>query len=371
MVKKGTFSSRERRSRQNLIKAVNESGDSVRQTVQETCLRKKRARDEERNEVVKRARMEAELVSTTGHQPDANDEEVTDEFLESVDEEIQKQCISRYLLRTGSDAVRQAVCVVCAGEYFAFETERMALLDVPHKELLIPTIVHRAQVLTDGFLLYRPALRTTLSGMEASICSKCLQNLRANKLPSASLANGLWIGDVPDVLSLLTLPERLLVAIYYPAAYIVKLYPKRKGAKYWNVTGLNSGVRGNVSTYRLNTADIADMVNPKCLPPNAAILAATIGVTIVGPNNFPDRCMPHFLTVNRNRVHDALRWLKRENPLYEDIAISDENLQLLLVNGIPEEISHPTRYSDDILALEVERDGYTVDGTDKDEIGKK
>ncbi|KAG2744970.1 hypothetical protein P692DRAFT_201673982, partial [Suillus brevipes Sb2] len=169
-------------------------------------------------------------------------------------------------------------------------------------------------------------------------CSKCICALRNSKKPPWSLANGLWIGDIPLELASLTIPERLLVALHFPSAYIVKLFPKKKGAKFWDVASFNNGVRGNVSTYRLNVTDIADMVNPKSLPPHPAILASTIGVTIVGPKNFPEHSIPQILSVNRARVHGALCFLKRENPLYAGVSISEEHLSNLPEDGIPHEI---------------------------------
>ncbi|KAG2738913.1 hypothetical protein P692DRAFT_20851588 [Suillus brevipes Sb2] len=189
--------------------------------------------------------------------------------------------------------------------------------------------------------------------------------MRSGQRPTWSLSNGLWIGDIPTELSSLTIPERLLVALHFPSAYVIKLFPKQKGAKFWDTAGFNSGIRGNVSTYRLNTSDIADMVNPKCLPPKPAILASTIGVTIVGPKNFPEHSIPHILVVNRTRVHDALRFLKKENPLYADVSISEEHLQELPENGVPHEIMDMIKHSEDIGALEKERDGYVAEDDER------
>ncbi len=105
----------------------------------------------------------------------------------------------------------------------------------------------------------------------------------------------MWIGDVPLELQILTLPERILIARYFPAIYIIKLYPKKKGACTWASANLHSGLRGNVSTYHLNTDDIAKMTCDQVMPPPLSILAATIGVTFVRPKNLPEKTMPGFL----------------------------------------------------------------------------
>src|SRR5882762_4091806 len=92
--------------------------------------------------------------------------------------------------------------------------------------------------------------------LQGDACHDCLRALRNNQTPALSLANGMWIGDVPPELAILTLPEKVLVAKYFPAAYIVKLFPEQKGASHWSSSGKNSGIQGNVAMYRLNVEDI-------------------------------------------------------------------------------------------------------------------
>jgi hypothetical protein len=178
----------------------------------------------------------------------------------------------------------------------------------------------------------------------------------------------MWIGEVPHELSVLSLPERVLVARYFPAAYIVKLFPKRLGAKYWDPGKLNSGVKGNVSTYWLDPDSVADMITGQTMPPAANILSATIGVTIVGPQNLPERTLPGFLRVRRGRVLAALKWLKTNNPVYADIIISDVRLNKLPEDDIPKQILMTARYSADTSVLESERSGYMDLGDEDDGI---
>ena len=100
------------------------------------------------------------------------------------------------------------------------------------KKVLRPFQKHPAHVLTSGMLLHRTpdALHAASNGvLSVNVCDSCMCLLQHNKTPPLSLANGTWIGDVPSELSVLTLPERILFARYFPAAYIVKLYPQQKG----------------------------------------------------------------------------------------------------------------------------------------------
>ncbi|KAF7293131.1 ATP-dependent DNA helicase [Mycena chlorophos] len=179
----------------------------------------------------------------------------------------------------------------------------------------------------------------------------------------------MWIGDIPFVLKILTLPERLLVALYFPAAYIVKLFPKKAGGKKWDKEKVNSGMRGNVSTYRLNTNDISDMVTGRLMPRPVGILASVIAVTFVGAKNVPLLLLPDIFDVRRHRVADALMWLKANNSFYSDIEISPERLEQLPISGIPDEILLNVRYAPDESILDREHAGYVpVDiGDDVDE----
>ena len=70
----------------------------------------------------------------------------------------------------------------------------------------------------------------------ATICISCERQLKKSKIPNLAPANNMWIGDIPMELTVLTLPEKILVAKCFPAAYVVKLYPKQKGAKTWSLS---------------------------------------------------------------------------------------------------------------------------------------
>ncbi|KAG1787388.1 uncharacterized protein HD556DRAFT_983756 [Suillus plorans] len=218
----------------------------------------------------------------------------------------------------------------------------------------MPYISHHSQRLVNGMLLYNPAITIRDDCPYGFLCNNCWDDIKSNKTPPFSLANNLWIGEVPDELGMLTLPEHILVALSYPAAYIVELFPKKRGAVHWDAAGLNSGLHGNVSTYRLNTSSIAAMIEGKLLPPKPSILATTIGISIVGPNDFPERCLPPFLSVSRSHLHNALLFLKRENPLYSDIAISEDDIALYPTHGIPDVIMSSIRHLQDTAAVDSE-----------------
>ncbi|KAF7313616.1 ATP-dependent DNA helicase [Mycena chlorophos] len=190
------------------------------------------------------------------------------------------------------------------------------------------------------------------------LCTVCRAQLLLHERPPLSLANNMWIGETPWVLSILSLTERLFIALYFPAAYVVKLFPKKAGGKKWDKEKINSGMRGNVSTYRMNTDDISDMITGQFMPRPVGILASVIAVTFVGAKNVPLLLLPDIFDVRRHRVADALLWLKTNNHFYRDIEISQERLEQLPISGVPDEILLNVRYSPEESILGREHAGY-------------
>lgn len=294
------------------------------------------------------------------------------DFFETVTEDVRRERITKFIDATGNDALATEICAVCAGRFFTQSMNDMLMSTLRSEKILAPTNAHPGHVLIDGMLLHDAgnSIRVDENGERvARTCATCTSSLRKKKTPPLSLANGMWIGDIPLELKILTLPERILVARYFPAAYIVKFYPKKKGARMWaEGAGLHSGLQGNVSTYRLNTSDVANMTEDnRTMPPPSSILAATVGVTFVGPRNLPEKTLPGFLRVNRKRVRKALEWLKENNPLYADINICTERLNALPRNGVPTEISTLTRHLTDESLLADETDGYVPEEVDGDQ----
>jgi hypothetical protein len=339
------FSRSDKRSKQRMLETVHTLPAVLHQRLKDEVERKK-------------WRKLCDVEEETECDVETDDEE---HFLEAADPTTIEKCIADFIDATGNNGVRQMVCAVCAREMWAAETTPIRVQDLPNKHLLVPVELHSAYKLTFGMLLESNAIKEQEGILQAHICKDCLRSMTANELPPLSLANDMWVGEVPEELSRLNLVERILVARYFPAAYIVKLFPKQRGATKWPASGVNSGLKGNVSTYRLNTEDIKNMVDSDIMPPPARILASTIGVTIVGPKNIPDRTMPGFLKVRRDYIRDALIWLHTYNPLYANIIVSEPRLGELPEEGIPNEILCGIRHLEDTREFDAQRSGYVED----------
>lgn len=288
-------------------------------------------------------------------------------FLVAPDQKTVDGLLLKFIEATGKDATASCACCVCAREMPAREVVTIGLGSLPNPHRLSPSTPHPAHELTNGMLLCPKAL--SVSRKEGRICRGCLHHLQQDKLPPLSLANDMWVGEIPYQLSNLSLPERLMIAKGFPCAYIVKLYPKQRGATSWEPSRFHNGLKGNVSTYKMNPSQLADVVCGKQLPHPAKLLSATIGVTFVGPRGVKEFSMPDTFRVRRWRVREALIWLKRNNPLYADIMISEERLAELPEDGVPDEIVVTAKHSSDVASLEREREGY-VPEYDSEEDGE-
>ena len=319
-------------------------------------------------EHVKKTRVEPAEVDEMEEVPSPSS--LDEDFLKAPSEGTIERCIVGFIDRTSNSQMARRTCAVCACEVWTSSTKKMPVSNIPNKHLLVPTVPHYAHTLIQGILVEQRGMSRLGDDETATICVSCERQLRKSKIPSFALANNMWIGEVPIELAVLTLPEKILVAKCFPAAYVVKLYPKQKGAKTWSLSSTNSGMKGNVSTYRLNIEDIADLVDPIIMPPSPPLLSAMIGITIIGPQNLPEKTMPGFLHVKQSRIRDGLRWLKSNNPLWDNIIISEERLHLYPNNDdVPEEILAIVKYSDDVAGLDAERAGYVVED-DNEDMGK-
>jgi hypothetical protein len=279
------------------------------------------------------------------------------DFMRAPSDEVIANSMARYIDATNNAAVNMCACACCAREWNCENVYRFKFSDIPNKDHLRPAIPHPKHDLFEGLLLYPPAIEP---GGIAVICNECRVQLKNNRLPKFALANGMWIGEVPPELSNLTLPERMLIAKYFPAAYIVKLFPK-KGSGGWKRSQLHNGLRGNVSTYILDPKQVASMVEGPKMPPPSTILSATIGITFIGPTGLQESTMPAMFRVRRERVRKALIWLKENNTLYSDIQISESRLCSLPVDGVPEELIRSAKFSSDVDAVYAEHDSYVPD----------
>ncbi|GJF00154.1 hypothetical protein PsYK624_164330 [Phanerochaete sordida] len=333
--------------------------------------RRKRTREVERRSE-RRQRTRRETTHGVGMSPvDVS------KYLDLPTDQQVNGCYRDFYHATSKAALEQAVCGVCARER---QVKQDGVVPVPLAELpvekLAPVTSHPAQVLTSGMLLERSGI--VFEGDLATnvlVCHECSSALSRSGThpPQFSLANDLWIGPIPWELQRLTLPEQQLIALLYPRVYVVKLYPKDKDYRPEEQM-LQRAMRGNVTTYPLDKSGVASMVEGRLMPRPASVLSSLIAITFIGRGQLPKRCLRNSFRVRRDAVRRALLWLKANNPkYYGDIDISEERLQALPEDDVPEEITAVVRQSTDLSVIDEESAGYVpqdvVDNNDGAYLG--
>ena len=197
-----------------------------------------------------------------------------------------KECYRQFYNATSNAAVRLVVCAVCACE-LNMQSDGVTechLSALPNSQCLIPKYTHPAHDLYDGQLLEPQGIVRSGDGvLVVRVCKDCLVELKdeSKKPPTYSLANNLWIGHIPWQLQALTFTEQQLIALLYPHVYVFKLYPK--DADFCpDRSVLQSGMRGNVSTYDLDMKGVTSMLQGNLMPRPPLILPSIILVTFIG-----------------------------------------------------------------------------------------
>lgn len=286
-------------------------------------------------------------------------------YLQLPSDDQWRACIRAVRTATANAQVSRVVCVVCARERFASECRDVLLSELPSRERLVPGEAHRSHRLFDGMLLELRYVRSSAGGALGSLCGDCEGSLRAGKRPRLSLANNMWLGDVPEELQGLTVPEQMLIALQFARCYVFKLFPRN--GHVGDPDLLQSGLAGNVTTFPLNNEQVVQMVEGQLLPRPLSILSSVIAVTFVGVGRLPKRWLKSTFRVRRVRVHAALRWLKDHNPMYLNMDIADVNLRALPEDGVPLEILSTVLHERNGDVVDEERAGYVPDAVEDGE----
>ncbi|THU78920.1 hypothetical protein K435DRAFT_699072 [Dendrothele bispora CBS 962.96] len=125
------------------------------------------------------------------------------------------------------------------------------------------------------------------------------------KLPLRSYANGIWTGDLPEPLKDLTFLEEQCIARARSTKCMFKLELGPSG---------QYASRGNVCILPQDPSPLATS-----LPPPLSQLHDEICVILVGSPDIEvtiDILAKTPLLVRRNKIIEALKWLKLNNPLY-------------------------------------------------------
>jgi hypothetical protein len=143
------------------------------------------------------------------------------------------------------------------------------------------------------------------------MCARCHKSMTAGKLPKVSLTNGMWLGHVPPELTDLTFAEQLLVARVRHNRCLVRV------SSGWHKMTANA----------ISFANPTPTVVYDVLPPSKDELDEILAFIYTGPcKPTPKDFERTPLLVRRNKVGNALEWLKLNHCDYYDLEISQRNL---------------------------------------------
>lgn len=166
----------------------------------------------------------------------------------------------------------------------------------------------------------------------ANVCNNCMKSLDKNLLPINALANGLWVGEVPPELMDLNYVEKLAIARYRHNTFVVCV---RMGQRR---------MRANAVAFAQPVAKFY-----AALPPPKEDLDECLAILFIGS------CKPTVedykrtpLILRKNKVLNALRWLKDNHPQYADLVISYSNLDSYPEGCPPVSVMHQYEKNADV-----------------------
>lgn len=173
-------------------------------------------------------------------------------------------------------------------------------------------------------------------GLVLSMCRECLVSIKKGVLPPLSLANRLFIGQIPVELKDLTPVEESMIALCRAKSCIVQLKEENNSA----VNPVNQrGFKGHIIIYPQRPERLASV-----LPPTIEDVITPICVIFVGSSPptakwLQEKAKP--LSVRREKVRNALIWLQKHNTLYKNITIDQTRLDKLPFDAVlPFHIQH-------------------------------
>ena len=214
-------------------------------------------RDAIQKKAFKRQRDEDHVANPARNPPHLDDRHDVNRYLDVPSDVEVKELYRRFFCATSNAAVERVVCGVCARECGRKQdgVEIVDIKNIPNSHRLRPEVAHVAHELYDGLLLVPEGVYVEESSnvTRVNICSTCGDELRlqSSSPPQFSLANGLWIGPIPQEIQCLTFLEQVIVAHIRNKCYVFKLWPKSGNAGV-DTSTLQRAMRGNVTSYDLN-----------------------------------------------------------------------------------------------------------------------
>ena len=300
--------------------------------------------------------------------------------------------VNKYLELTTEPGVSRKVCCVCGEWHWERETTTYSTKPGGH-DVEVPLLPDSVKVGMIGRLerpeiakkmkaewaegSLKPFAQCVLEPMgidsangRVTLCNLCDNSLQVESLPKNALANDLWFGDIPDELKDLTWAEQKVIALKRVAIHIVNLRGSDYVSKRTRSRVLKLG-KCNMVCLPHKATQIATV-----LPLPSDDMSTMIKVIFVNADGKlpPKIKLKWLLGVRQEKIRQALKWLKKWNPLYKDVEISEEQLSTYEDDSkdpskdcIPDAFWKTIITSEQTKARDEDRAGYAEGAEESDE----
>ena len=239
-----------------------------------------------------------------------NSNNLATEFPPSIaDNDLLHTIASRVCKKMDKSNIEEAGCAVCGEITPVRNLSRVKNIKKLLHILTTPGVTHKERKnQNDPLQEYSgPVLDYTCN----QVCDHCWGCIRKGKTPRLALANGLWLGKVPDELKSLRFVEKLLIArVRHTCSYVKVASGMRK-------------MKANIIAFESPIPKVYNI-----LPPPRDDMDDVLAILFTGPcKPTPEDLNRTPFLVRRNYVAKALEWLKLNHSDYADIEISSKNLR--------------------------------------------
>lgn len=260
---------------------------------------------------------------------------------------VKEKIVRDFRAATSSAALASFTCACCAREQPVSDRTRKSHMDVdlellsgPSTHWMDPDFPPPPTPFKSGPLggkiLDVGGVFVEAGNIMLELCTSCSRSLNRENLPKHALANKLYTGPVPNELKDLTMIEECMIARARAKSWIVKL---QENDSDFALPTAQRGLKGHTIIYPQQPDQLT-----KILPPPVEETVTFICIIFVGNSKLTaewlkEKAKP--LAVRREKVRNALVWLKSKNPLYKNVEISEQNLNSLPVDDVlPYHIEH-------------------------------
>jgi hypothetical protein len=220
-----------------------------------------------------------------------------------LDKVLSQQVINGACKKFDPKSFEEAGCAVCGQLTPISELSRLSAIKNHLKILEVPGVTRQERKkINDKIREYSCAIDHSCR----NVCNVCCSSLRNGKIPRFALANGLWLGPVPDILSSLQYFEKILVARICHSYCSIRI-----------ASGMRK-MKAHAISYQQPIPKVYNV-----LPPPKADIEEVIAIMFTGPSKpTPTDFLRTPFLVRRNEVKLALEWLILNHIDYEDVIIS-------------------------------------------------